>query len=96
MYLIIYISVAYSTIRWHAKERVAIQWITCVFVISLAVDEARQVCVIIPSLLLYDCYRHKVHVFVLETLDSYELWYVLQFCPIVLVQYNLLYVIEID
>jgi len=42
MYLIIYISVAYSTIRWHAKERVAIQWITCVFVISLAVDEARQ------------------------------------------------------
>ena len=70
MYLIIYISVAYSTIRWQAKERVAIQWITFVFVISLAVDETRQVCVTIDSLLLCNWYRHKLHIFVLENLNG--------------------------
>jgi len=42
MYLVIYISVAYDTIRWESKERVVIQWITFGFVISLAVDELRQ------------------------------------------------------
>ena len=43
IYLMVYISVAYSTIRWKAKESVAIQWVTLVFVFSLAVDEVCQV-----------------------------------------------------
>ena len=60
MYLVVYISVAYDTVRWETKERVVIQWITFVFVISLAVDEMRQVCIPIFVCFLYDLYQREV------------------------------------
>ena len=60
MYLVVYISVAYDTVRWETKERVIIQWITFVFVISLAVDEMRQVCIPVFVCFSYDLYRGEV------------------------------------